>query len=91
MCEDVAFRYRLTFADGEDAGTVEYPDGTVQAGDEIIGDGNRRYRVTAVIPVARIAEFVDGALNGVLEVEPLLTANETDRLEGANGTTRSRP
>jgi hypothetical protein len=33
--------------------------------------GNRRYRVTAVIPLATIGEFVDGATCGLLEVEPL--------------------
>ncbi len=27
--------------------------------------------VTAVVSLARIEEFVDGALNGVLEVEPV--------------------
>jgi hypothetical protein len=37
----------------------------------LIADGNRRFRVTAVVPLERISEFVDGALNGVLEVEPL--------------------
>jgi hypothetical protein len=29
------------------------------------------YRVTAVVPVERVAEFVDAPTNGVLEVEPL--------------------
>jgi hypothetical protein len=33
--------------------------------------GNRRYRVTATLPVERMAEFVDEPLYGVLEVEPL--------------------
>jgi len=33
--------------------------------------GGRRYRFTAVVPLGRIAEFVDDPENGVLEVEPL--------------------
>jgi hypothetical protein len=41
-------------------------------GDTLIADGNRRYRVTAVIPLPRLEEFVDGARNGVLEVEPFV-------------------
>jgi hypothetical protein len=36
-----------------------------------VADGNRRYRVTAVLAPERLAEFVDGVENGVLEVEPL--------------------
>jgi hypothetical protein len=30
-----------------------------------------RYRITAVIPLPLIEEFVERPLNGVLEVEPL--------------------
>jgi hypothetical protein len=41
-----------------------------QAGDTVIGHGNTRYRVVSVIPLERIAEFVDEPLNGVLTVEP---------------------
>lgn len=37
----------------------------------VIGEGNRRYVVTAVIPLPTIGEFVDGATCGLLEVEPL--------------------
>jgi hypothetical protein len=42
-----------------------------QPGDTVIGSGNRRFRVTAVVPVERIAEFVDEPAYGVLVVEPL--------------------
>jgi hypothetical protein len=41
-----------------------------QPSDTAVAHGNIRYRVTAVVPVARIEEFVDGAEYGVLEVEP---------------------
>ena len=37
----MAFKYALRFPDGNDAGEAEYPDGSVQAGDEIRVDGNR--------------------------------------------------
>ena len=40
-------------------------------GDPVILAGNRHFRLTATIPVERIAEFVHEPLNGVLEVEPL--------------------
>ena len=65
------FRFELRLADGDDAGTFETSASDWHVGDTLIADGNRRYRVTAVIPLEKIAEFVDGALNGVLEVEPV--------------------
>jgi hypothetical protein len=37
----------------------------------LIAAGNHRARITAVIPLARLEEFVDNPSNGVLEVEPL--------------------
>ena len=66
----MGFRYALRWADGDDAGTAEYPDDGIQAGDEIRIDGNQLVRVRAVIPVELAAEFVDGALYGTLEIEP---------------------
>jgi hypothetical protein len=66
----VGFRYALRLADGTDAGEVEYPDGSVQAGDVIRADGNQKLRVLAVVPVELAAEFVDGAVYGALVVEP---------------------
>jgi hypothetical protein len=42
-----------------------------QPGDEFRGPGNVKYRITAVIPLSLIEEFVEGSLSGVLEVEPL--------------------
>ena len=41
------------------------------AGDTVIAAGNVHWKVVSVIPAEFAAEFVDGALNGVLEVEPL--------------------
>ena len=67
----MSFRYELRLADGDDAGSFETFASDWKVGDTLIADGNRHYRVTAVIPLARIEEFVDGAENGVLEVELL--------------------
>lgn len=66
----MGFRYALRWADGDDAGTAEYPDGGIQAGDEIRINGNRLVHVRAVIPVELAAEFIDGAAYGTLEIEP---------------------
>ncbi len=60
----VGFRYALRWADGDNAGTAEYPDDGIQAGDEIRINGNQRVRVRAVIPVELAAEFVDDACTG---------------------------
>ncbi len=68
----MGFRYELRLADGDDAGTLETAASEDwQVGDTLIADGNRRYKVTAVLAPERLAEFVDGVENGVLEVEPL--------------------
>jgi hypothetical protein len=37
----------------------------------VIAHGNQRFRVMSVIPVERMAEFVDEPEGGVLEVESL--------------------
>jgi hypothetical protein len=43
-----------------------------RTGDEFIGHSNTHWRVTAVVPGERIAEFVDGRqIDGLLEVEPV--------------------
>jgi hypothetical protein len=64
------YRSELKLADGDDAGTLDTNEGNWQVGDTIIAHGNVHYRVTAVLPVERIGEFVDEPLYGVLEVEP---------------------
>ena len=68
----MGFRYELRLADGDDAGTFETAASeNWQVGDTLIANGNRHYRVTAVLAPERLAEFVDRAESGVLEVEPL--------------------
>jgi hypothetical protein len=66
------FRYELKTTDGDDdAGSFESSRCDWQAGDELRAAGNVRYRVTAVVPVERIAEFVERPLTGIIEVERL--------------------
>ena len=67
----MAFRFELRFPDGDDADTLETAVPNWQVGDTLIAHGNRRCRVTAVIPLELVEEFVDRPLAGVLEVEPL--------------------
>jgi hypothetical protein len=66
----MGFKYELRTADGDDAGTFESSVSNWQPGDECRGAGNVN-RITAVIPLPLIEEFVEGPLSGVLEVEPL--------------------
>jgi hypothetical protein len=67
----MSYRFELRLADGDDAGSLKTNEGNWQVGDTLIAYGNVHYRVTAVVPVERVAEFVDAPTNGVLEVEPL--------------------
>jgi hypothetical protein len=73
----VGSRYALYLADGEDAGEAEYGF-QPGPGDVIYVEGERDMRVRAVIPIELAGEFIDGALNGVLEVEPLRTRFRMD-------------
>jgi hypothetical protein len=65
----MGFRYELRTPDGDDAGTFESSVCNWQVGDEFRGAGNVRYRITAVIPLPRMAEFVDRPLYECWEVE----------------------
>jgi hypothetical protein len=65
------YRYELRTPDGDDAGTFESGFCNWRAGDEFRGAGNRRYRITAVIRLPLIEEFVDRPLYGCMEVVPL--------------------
>jgi hypothetical protein len=65
------FQYELKTADGDDAGTFESERCDWQPGDELIGHGNARWGITAVVPLEQIAEFIDRPLAGILEVEQL--------------------
>jgi hypothetical protein len=67
----MAFRFELKLADGDDAGPIETNESNWHPGDTVIAHGNRQYRITAVVPIERIAEFVDRPLAGVLEIEAL--------------------
>ena len=67
----MSYPFELRLADGDDAGSLETVEANWQPGDTIIAHGNKHSRITAVVPVERVAEFVDEPLYGVLEVEPL--------------------
>jgi hypothetical protein len=69
--ENVAFKFELVSSDGDNLGSIETAQANWQAGDELIGHGNTHYRVVSVIPLARIAEYVDDPIYGALEVELL--------------------
>jgi hypothetical protein len=69
--ERMTYTYQLKLAEGTDVDTVKKSESDRQVGDEVRAEGNVRYLITAVVPVERIAEFVDGATDGLLEVEPL--------------------
>jgi hypothetical protein len=64
----------LKTADGDDAGTYESIRCDWQPGDELRASGNTRYRVTAVVPLELVEEFVEKPLYASLEVEPLAEA-----------------
>jgi hypothetical protein len=67
----MGFRYELRLTDGDDAGTFETGVADWQIGDVFIGQGNRKFRICAMVPLERIEEFVDRPLYGVWEVEPV--------------------
>jgi hypothetical protein len=67
----MGFRYELRLPDGDDAGTFESTVSDWQVGDEFRGAGNVRYRISAVIPLPLVEEFVDDAMCGIWEVEPI--------------------
>jgi hypothetical protein len=64
------YNYQLRLADGEDVGTIG-TNRAHEAGNTVIAHGNRRYRVTAVVPIEHVADFIDGPTRGILEVQPL--------------------
>jgi hypothetical protein len=67
----MGFRYELRLADGDDAGTFETTVPDWQVDDVFRGEGNRQFRIRAIVPLERIEEFVDRPLYGVWEVEPV--------------------
>lgn len=67
----MAYKFELVSSDGDSLGSIESSDLNLQPGDELLSSWNLPYRIVSVIPLERIAEFVDEPVNGVLEVEPL--------------------
>jgi hypothetical protein len=67
----MAYRFELVSRDGEILGSFQASEQRRQTGDIVIAHGNQRFRVVSVIPVERMAEFVDEPAGGVLEVEPV--------------------
>ena len=62
--------FRLVSPEGDTLGSVESAVDW-QPGDTVTATDHVQYRVRSVIPLERIAQFVDEPLNAVLEVEPL--------------------
>jgi hypothetical protein len=67
----MGFKFELVSRDGDSIGSFESAEQNWQPGDDLLAHGNVRYRVVSVVPLERIAEFVDEPMNGVLEVEPI--------------------
>jgi hypothetical protein len=70
----VGFSYELRCHDGDDAGTFETNLSDWDVGDTFRADGNRHLRITAIIPAELVAEFIEGPVRGVWEVEPVRSA-----------------
>jgi len=66
----MGLKYALKTVDGDDAGTHESPRCDWQPGDVFVGHGNTHWRIVAVVPLERIAEFHDKPLYGLWQVEP---------------------
>ncbi len=67
----MAYKFELVSSDGDSLGSIESSDLNLEPGDELLSSWNLLYRIVSVIPLERIAEFVDEPVNRVLEVEPL--------------------
>jgi hypothetical protein len=65
-----AFTFRLVSPCGDTLGSIESAEPRFAPGDTVVLDGVG-YWVRSVIPLERMAEFVDAPMNGLLEVEPL--------------------
>ena len=67
----MAFRFAVTSPDGHIFETFESAVPNWDVGDTVRLAGDRPFRDTATIAVETMSEFVDDAVYGVLEVEPL--------------------
>ncbi len=65
----LGFRYQLATSEGEVFDQAEYAFEPL-VGDVVRVGGNRRMLVTGYVRSERIAEFIDDAIYGLLEVEP---------------------
>jgi hypothetical protein len=65
-----SFGFRLVSSNGDTLGTVETVDPDFQVGDTVVLDGVG-YSVRLVIPIDRIAQFIEAPLHGVLQVDPI--------------------
>lgn len=79
----MGFKFEFRTVDGDEAGSFETAVPNWQTGDTLIASGNVRYRVTAVLPLGRIAEFVDRPLNRVLEASR--SNSRCERQRSGNG------
>jgi hypothetical protein len=52
----MAFRFELVSSDRDSVGSIETNEVNWQPGDVVYAYGGRRYRLTAVVPLARIQE-----------------------------------
>jgi hypothetical protein len=65
------FRYRLHSSDGDDLGEATYAQ-MIKPGEEIIANGNQRFRVLDVVPVLDVVRFEEDdepPFVGLLQVE----------------------
>ena len=86
----MAFKFELVSRDGDNLGSIETSGLNPQPGDELLANGNLPYRIESMLPLERIAEFVDRPVNGVLKVEPLQTYTSRANLELRPGLDRRR-
>jgi hypothetical protein len=67
---DSMFKFELVSPEGDSLGSLQTNEANWEAGETLIGHGNRRYRIISVVPLERSGESADEP-DGVLEVEPL--------------------
>jgi hypothetical protein len=68
------FSFHLVTSCGDTLGSIQSADPHFRPGDTVVLD-DTGYWVRSVIPLERIAEYIDAPANGLLEVEPLWVAD----------------
>ena len=66
-----AFRFRLTYSDGEDAGDFKTAVPMWRVGDTFDAADGRRLRIRDMLPLDLFEELADGPVVAIWEVEPL--------------------